>query len=303
MLSATPPIALPGSSSPHILKRDNPHDHFGLKQQRRTHGPFVEDGDDSEEDQVQATETQSVEPDAKRRKVQQIILAEHKDLDAQLPNDPEARSRPEVKVHAAKESSTTQTAIHQEPSSSFWSSQRPLYSTSVLNRLAPASYQIKTCSGKATVVRDRKHAPTVSYESIVAARSKTKEGRAKRSYYGIEIHELVSAVVTEQDNKRKVESPRPHIPTQPQGAPISHDKRSQKSLLWTEKYRARKFVDLCGDDGTNRQVLRWLKKWDSLVFPGVVRSKPILSRRLGIKQDQEDEKPHRKILMLTGPPG
>ncbi|KAK8042503.1 Chromosome transmission fidelity protein 18 [Apiospora phragmitis] len=81
----------------------------------------------------------------------------------------------------------------------------------------------------------------------------------------------------------------------------SSGEKPRKSLLWTEKYRARNFMDLCGDDGTNRNVLRWLKRWDPLVFPGSSRSRGI--RRPGAKQQVEEEKPHRKILMLTGPPG
>jgi chromosome transmission fidelity protein 18 len=61
-------------------------------------------------------------------------------------------------------------------------------------------------------------------------------------------------------------------------------------------------MDLCGDDGTNRTVLRWLKGWDEVVFPGIAKAKPVMAKRAGVKQPQ-DEKPHRKILMLTGPPG
>lgn len=62
-------------------------------------------------------------------------------------------------------------------------------------------------------------------------------------------------------------------------------------------------MDLCGDDGTNRVVLRWLKRWDPIVFPGVTRSNPVIARRSGSKFQADEEKPHRKILLLTGPPG
>ncbi|OAA69000.1 ATPase, AAA-type, core [Cordyceps fumosorosea ARSEF 2679] len=62
-------------------------------------------------------------------------------------------------------------------------------------------------------------------------------------------------------------------------------------------------MDLCGDDGTNRTVLRWIKRWDPIVFPGSARSKSTLVKRPGSKLQAEEEKPHRKILLLTGPPG
>ncbi|CAI4210765.1 unnamed protein product [Parascedosporium putredinis] len=87
--------------------------------------------------------------------------------------------------------------------------------------------------------------------------------------------------------------------TNPNCTPKPFEK-SKKAQLWTEKYRARKFTDLCGDDGTNRQVLRWIKKWDPMVFPGTVQQKP--KKKFG-DQEAEPEKMYKKILLLTGPPG
>ncbi|KXJ95390.1 P-loop containing nucleoside triphosphate hydrolase protein [Microdochium bolleyi] len=130
---------------------------------------------------------------------------------------------------------------------------------------------------------------------MVAARSKTKEGRARRAYYGIDIHELVQASkerVAPQSTVMDTDAPMPSV---------EETSKPKKSLLWTEKYRARTFVDLVGDDYTNRNVLRWLKRWDPLVFPRASRPKP--SARKPAQGQEEEEKPHRKILMLTGPPG
>lgn len=138
---------------------------------------------------------------------------------------------------------------------------------------------------------------------MVAARSKTKEGRAKRSYYGIDIHELVSTASKELADKQQPQPTVPDAPMQSVETQTATGRKPKKSLLWTEKYRARNFMDLCGDDGTNRLVLRWLKRWDPLVFPGAAKSRPVIAGRPGAKQQVEEEKPHRKILMLTGPPG
>ncbi|KAM4064692.1 ATPase family associated with various cellular activities (AAA) domain-containing protein [Hirsutella rhossiliensis] len=137
---------------------------------------------------------------------------------------------------------------------------------------------------------------------MVAARSKTKDGRAKRSYYGIDIHELMSQASKDlADNKQpKAASPDSAVRFVEEPSTVV-GKKPKKTLLWTEKYRARSFMDLCGDDGTNRMVLRWLKRWDSLVFPGAVKAKH--SRRPGSMHRVDEDKPHRKILMLTGPPG
>ncbi|KAI9824391.1 MAG: hypothetical protein M1832_001926 [Thelocarpon impressellum] len=72
-----------------------------------------------------------------------------------------------------------------------------------------------------------------------------------------------------------------------------------RTLMWTEKYRARQFTDLVGDERTHRSVLGWLKGWDPIVFPGAARHKPAR------KPNAEDVevRQHRKILLLTGPPG
>lgn len=141
---------------------------------------------------------------------------------------------------------------------------------------------------------------------MVAARSKTREGRAKRDYYGVDIHNLINAATSEMAAKRDNNPPSPDTnqAVRSMEAASLSERRPKKTMLWTEKYRARNFMDLCGDDGTNRLVLRWLKKWDPIVFPGTAKAKPKGPRRNGGPHSQaEEEKPHRKILMLTGPPG
>jgi chromosome transmission fidelity protein 18 len=69
-------------------------------------------------------------------------------------------------------------------------------------------------------------------------------------------------------------------------------------MMWTEKYRARQFKDLIGDERTHRSVLRWLRGWDPIVFPSLARQK---SKKT--KEADAEERPHRKVLLLTGPPG
>ncbi|KAI5845074.1 P-loop containing nucleoside triphosphate hydrolase protein [Morchella snyderi] len=69
----------------------------------------------------------------------------------------------------------------------------------------------------------------------------------------------------------------------------------KKTQLWSEKYRAKRFTDLVGDERTHRQVLRWFKAWDKIVFP---------SANSKLKKTEEgDERELRKILLIHGPPG
>lgn len=123
----------------------------------------------------------------------------------------------------------------------------------------------------------------------------------KDSYYGVEIHKLLDEIQAEnkiagyakekeaeQFGLMQIDSIRA-LPALPIAG------RQQRTLLWTEKYRARRFTDLLGDERTHRQVLRWLKHWDDIVFPG-----PTNKRK---NKDDNEGYFHKKVLLLTGPPG
>ncbi|KAM5348447.1 hypothetical protein ACJ41O_008271 [Fusarium nematophilum] len=290
MLSASSPITFPKSSPP-PPKRAKPHDHGPPKPKARA-GPFlVEDDDSDSEDDVEG-----------------LSNSEHA---AKRPMIEDPRERPSDIIPIDEPTPLEPTDTH-EPTSGrpslgnslpTWSSQRPVFSSSIFSSLSAKSYTARTCNGRATTIKERKTSSAPSYESMVAARSRTKEGRAKRSYYGVDIHRLMSAASAEIATKQQAQPHEPSVPVPSVEAPSSTSKKPKRTLLWTEKYRARNFMDLCGDDGTNRLVLRWLKKWDPLVFPGASKSRPVITRRPGMKQQNEEEKPHRKILMLTGPPG
>src|SRR5690606_25339895 len=72
--------------------------------------------------------------------------------------------------------------------------------------------------------------------------------------------------------------------------------------LWTEKYRAKRFTDLIGDERTHRQVLRWLKSWEPIVHP---HRRPPGGSRDNKKDgtDGDEQRAHKKVLLITGPPG
>ncbi|KAL4892470.1 P-loop containing nucleoside triphosphate hydrolase protein [Aspergillus ambiguus] len=167
------------------------------------------------------------------------------------------------------------------------------------SRTAPISIPIKTCSGKTHTVQSRKPAAPVPYERLVASRSTTVPGRAQRSYYGIEIHRLLDEAAADSQQSKPS---KPHVPAvQPSIEPHAGDCKNKKhaTAMWTEKYRARKFTELIGDERTHRAVLRWLKGWEPIVFPNLARSK---QKQPGVK-DEEEERVHKKVLLLCGPPG
>ncbi|KAJ9605584.1 Chromosome transmission fidelity protein 18 [Cladophialophora chaetospira] len=163
---------------------------------------------------------------------------------------------------------------------------------------------IETSAGTALEIPLREKSQALSYEQIIAQRSVTAAGRAKKAYYGIEIHKLMDDAKTQLqldgfEKQRKVQQ---QATTPPPEVPTKVGTKSSKSIvhqMWTEKYRAKKFTELVGDERTHRQVLRWLKAWDDIVFPG--STKPMSVK---VYDDMDQGQPqHRKILLLTGPPG
>ncbi|KAJ6444270.1 thermotolerance protein [Purpureocillium lavendulum] len=297
MLSASTPVALPRSASP--PKRPAPHDGERPRPKPRVNGGFLVDDDDSEDEDTSQEDWRA----AKKR------MLHHPSADQAPADDPPANSQVNDDHGTASEANANNTVRASppppQPLFSFLTDRQALLPASVLSNINPAAYIVKSCHGKTATIKQRKaYAPT-PYESIVAARSKTKEGRATRSYYGVDIHELIDLASKDLSTKeqQQPEPTAPNVPVKSVETPTVSGKKSKKTLLWTEKYRARNFMDLCGDDGTNRMVLRWLKRWDPVVFPGAAKPKAVIPRRPGMNNQAEEEKPHRKILMLTGPPG
>lgn len=148
-------------------------------------------------------------------------------------------------------------------------------------------------------MRKKQNAEALSTERLAASRSEVTEGRAQRSYYGIDIHNLVKEAKAQQVIDQAEAERKAAMPSIEPALPVDGAQKGQRTLMWTEKYRARKFTELVGDDRTHRSVMHWLKRWDEIVFPGSSR-KPKHRKNA---DSTEQERPHRKVLLLTGPPG
>ena len=160
--------------------------------------------------------------------------------------------------------------------------------------------RLRTSSGKCFRIRAKNNRAPISYEHLIASRSSTVPGKASRSFYGIDIHELLDQAASKPKTVKPARDPESENLHPSVETPIpSKSSRRGRSLLWTEKYRARKFTDLVGDDRVHRDVLRWLKGWDPIVFPG--SGKPKVKAKF--TENEVKEREQRKILLLTGPPG
>jgi chromosome transmission fidelity protein 18 len=158
----------------------------------------------------------------------------------------------------------------------------------------------RNSSGKAIYIPKRAKKEAVSYEQLIASRSVAEEGKARTSFYGLNIHELMDeAKALDAEKAERLAQPVHELPQHSIAQPVVKNGKSNRTLMWTEKYRAKKFTDLVGDERTHRSVLRWLKAWDPIVFPGSTKQKPKAAK----KDFGDEEHRHRKILLLTGPPG
>lgn len=160
--------------------------------------------------------------------------------------------------------------------------------------------QVETSSGKTFRIYAKKVQKPITYEQLIAGRSTAVPGQATKSFYGVDIHDLLNQAAKEGTSSRATtnlekHAPNPSIETSVPGKASKH----KRTLLWTERYRPRKFTDLLGDERTHRDVLRWLKDWDPIVFPGSNKSKP----KSNLVDDGVEPRQHRKIMLITGPPG
>ena len=153
---------------------------------------------------------------------------------------------------------------------------------------------------RTTSIRRNPKACYEGYEKLVAARSTTAKGRATKSYYGIDIHQMIQEA---ENEKLALREELPPIVSASCDDTVTDGKQQARTLLWTEKYRAKKFTDLVGDERTHRSVLRWLKGWDSIVFPHQARPKKRVRPSFDDDKTSGYEYMHRKVLLLTGPPG
>ncbi len=298
MPSASSPILYPQSSSPPVAKRSRPSKPGDIRKPKAVSG-FLIDEDSDGDDFVRE------EPAPKRRLLGSSrssapggsgtgVNGEPAEVEYQLPAISKSVGH---KLSDSCNRIATSLANHTpEDAEEF----NPVAMPSFLSRRMMKSADVLTCSGNTISVQQRRKIAPVPFEQLVASRSTAKAGRAKKSYYGIDIHALIDDA---NKDTAKSKSKREQIMEQPTPS-VEHPGyavKSRKTLMWTEKYRARHFMELVGDDRTHRQVLRWLKAWDPLVFPKSSKAKPVATKRPGA--ETEEEKPHRKILLLTGPPG
>ncbi|KAF3903102.1 hypothetical protein ABW21_db0204073 [Orbilia brochopaga] len=171
--------------------------------------------------------------------------------------------------------------------------------------------RVRVISSSGEVIHLLQHPPAhlKVYRDSLVSKSHEEEAeinatlpRYQRKHYGVDVYSLKEAIKADAE-LAKAAAAADELAKNVQSLDIrgpSHvtklDKNGRK-LLWTEKYRAKRFTDLLGDERTHRHILRWLQGWTTTVFGAAAaaagKKKNLLS----------DEQRSRKILLVTGPPG
>ncbi|EXJ54241.1 hypothetical protein A1O7_09578 [Cladophialophora yegresii CBS 114405] len=283
MVFSSSPVLYPASSSPPAIPEKKKRRLFqpfpSAPQPKRPKvlGGFLVDSDDEAADQDKVEKTENPP--------------------SLLSKDPSLPTPPKDNTEIAGMQAT-------KPADQPASPTLPPLPRSLLRKRLLNNVTVQTCQGALLEIPIRQKSQQLSYEQTIAQRSVTAAGRAKKAYYGIDIHKLMDEAKTQRqlhefEKQREAQKRLAKPSLEVSVKAVTPASKSASHQMWTEKYRARKFTELVGDERTHRQVLRWLKAWDHVVFPGSAKPKSV---KVFDEKDQGQHQ-HRKILLLTGPPG
>jgi hypothetical protein len=151
------------------------------------------------------------------------------------------------------------------------------------------------------------------WKKLIAKQNRRNAMKAQKdSYYGVDIHGLLNRIESASQFPSQAE----YTLFISRLSRYDDGPREVSSKeLWTDKYRATKFVDLLGDERVHRDIMRWLKHWDYCVFGRDIPTSSSYQPRQPLNDSRKFgavsnaivtdpyHRPPQKILMLHGPPG
>jgi hypothetical protein len=136
---------------------------------------------------------------------------------------------------------------------------QPSTSATIPTRTGARDYlEARTSSGKPLKISKK---PLWKKLQAGTARQAAKRAQ-KEAYYGVDIHRLLDRIKEEKGFTPHQFSARSSSNCSHLDIVTAHPSKD----LWTDKYRATKFVDLLGDERVHRDIMRWIKHWDFCVF-------------------------------------
>lgn len=125
--------------------------------------------------------------------------------------------------------------------------------------------------------------------------------------YGINISYLLDKIAAKDEKKIPITG---NNHSKYRVTKLNTGQKNNRSMLWVEKWRPRSFLDLVGNEKTNRRILGWLRKWSFAVFKENLEIPPfqktlIEKNSQQLRDEPEDlyHRPRKRILLIHGPPG
>jgi ATPase family associated with various cellular activities (AAA) len=189
------------------------------------------------------------------------------------------------------------------------------------------SLTARTSSGKVISISKKP-----AWKKVIKQQEQTAAARTfKQNYYGVDIHGLLNNIEKPTSQPTPTYLP-PLLTLNISDNSVHAPSGKVATELWTDKYRAKKFMDLLGDERIHRDIMRWIKHWDYCVFGRDIpksssyhssynnhnnhnnsntgnqsgkfsstNAKPATFG--GVQAPDPYQRPQQKILMLHGPPG
>lgn len=126
--------------------------------------------------------------------------------------------------------------------------------------------------------------------------------------YGINISYLLDRIAAK--GEKKISATTSRNTNRYKVTKLTGGARNKKNKLWVEKWCPKTFLDLVGNERTNRRILGWLRKWSFAVFKEDLEipsfQKVLIERNSQQLRDEPEDlfrRPKKKILLIHGPPG
>ncbi|BAO39348.1 chromosome transmission fidelity protein 18 [Kluyveromyces marxianus] len=172
----------------------------------------------------------------------------------------------------------------------------------------PSAKRFVSASGQTVSLRKRKPAHAALVEGQTTWTSDES--------YGVNVNTLLDRIEGGTPLERPADTPANESSGlangKASGKASASANASANGTLWTEKWRPHKFLDLVGNEHTNRRILAWLRQWAPTVFDEPLPDAlPNASGNGNGNASGADDttpmdplgRPTKRILLIHGPPG
>ncbi|CCK69671.1 Ctf18p KNAG_0C05730 [Huiozyma naganishii CBS 8797] len=157
-------------------------------------------------------------------------------------------------------------------------------------------------SSGAAVALKRKAALNEPAGPLYAQGHSTSTSWKDDDFYGININALLDKIEAQAHDNDATGGDE----EEEQGDGGLHKGEPQAQKLWVEKWRPKSFVDLIGNEKSDRILLAWLRQWSFAAFKEEPPNPPKAEDSnddKSVRDIDPYQRPYKRILLIHGPPG